>query len=80
MMTIKVFGPEPDMRALAECIKFIPPDSKEAIIKAPLRNAVDVRPCQRPNWLVYDVSVDNKFFINLVQRSPDTTYEINLSK
>lgn len=80
MMTIKVFGPAPDMRALAECIKFVPPDSTEVLVRAPLRNAIDRRPCQQPNWLIYDVSADNKFFINLIQKAPDAAFEVNISK
>lgn len=79
MLTIKVYGPAPEMEALAKLLAHVPSGSIEVIIKAPLRNAVDRRPCQQPNWLIYDASIDNKVFINLVQRTPTSAYEITIT-
>ena len=80
MLTVRVFGSNPDMRALAECVKYIPPDSVEALIKAPQRNEVGIRPCQFPGRLTYEVSVDNKFFITLIQPTAEAGYQIHTSK
>jgi hypothetical protein len=67
MLKIQVFGPCLDMMALGELIKHIPVGSKEVMVQAPPRRAIDLRACQRPGWLEYSASVDNQTFIHLIQ-------------
>lgn len=77
-MKISIFG-QPDMLALAEAIKHIPPEASEVFIRCPQRNSIANKPCQHPGWLFLDVSVDNKTFINLVQKSPTAPYEVKVT-
>lgn len=78
-MKISIYGPELNMVALGEMIKIIPPDALDVLIKCPLRKSVRERACQFPNRLTYDASVDNKFFIHLIQDGPTGKFEITLS-
>lgn len=75
-MKISTYGPPPNMRALAEIIKYIPPDSENVLIQTPLRNSIDRRACQHPGWLFYDASCDNKVFLHLSQASEMSPYEV----
>jgi hypothetical protein len=75
-MKISIYGPRPDGLAVAEILRHIPEGAKEAIIQAPLRRAIDLRPCQRPGVLEISASVDNKVFIHLSQDRPDSTYKV----
>lgn len=78
-MKVSIYGPMPDGPAIAELLKHLPADSKEAIIQAPPRRAIDLRPCQRPNHLEYVMSVDNKVFVSLSQPSPTAEYKVTVS-
>ena len=78
MMKISVYGPCPDMMALGEAIKHIPLNSKEAVVQAPLRRAMDLRACQRPGWLELSISVDNKVFIHLSQEGEGKPYGVKV--
>ena len=80
MLTIKVFGPAPDMQALAKVIESLPSECSEVVIKAPVRNEPNRRPCQHPNWLTYEASADNKFFVTVIQKSVGAAYEVTKSK
>lgn len=78
-MKITIYGPAPDMVAIAEMLKHLPEGAKEILIQAPLRRAVDLKTCQRPGYLEYSASVDNKLFINLSQSSKTADYEVKVT-
>lgn len=76
MLKISVYGPLPDMLALAELVKHVPPEAKEVVVQAPLRRAVDLRPCQRPGVLEMSASIDNCKFLHLSQLTTTAPYEV----
>lgn len=78
-MKIAIYGPMPDGKAIVEILKRIPADAKETIIQAPPRRAIDLRPCQRPGYLEYTASVDDKVFIHLSQSSETSNYEVKVT-
>ena len=78
-MKVTIYGPSPEPDAIAAILKLIPAGSTEVLIKAPLRNSIDRRPCQQPNWLLYDAVVDSKYYINLVQESPTAPFRTKQS-
>lgn len=78
-MKIAIYGPNKDDPGIAELLKHVPPDTLEVKITAPLRNAIDRRACQHPNWLFLDASCDDKVFIHLVQVSPTAPYIVSVT-
>jgi len=78
-MKLHIYGPAIDVRAIAEMMKHVPEDADTVIIQAPPRRAVDLRPCQRPGYLEYAASVDNKLFVHLSQSSPTAEYEVKVT-
>jgi hypothetical protein len=78
MLKIGIYGPCLDMVALGELIKHIPVGSKEVVIQAPARRAIDLRACMRPGWLEYSASVDNKVFIHLAQEGEGKALSIKV--
>ena len=78
-MKLSIYGPAPDMKAITAMLTKIPESAKEVLIQAPLRRAVDLKPCQRPGHLEYTASVDNKVFIHLSQPTETADYEIKVT-
>lgn len=80
MLKINIYGPADllDMMALGELIKHIPVGASEVIVQAAPRRAIDLRACQRPGWLEYSASVDNKTFIHLAQEGEGKPYGIKV--
>jgi hypothetical protein len=76
---ISIYGPHPDGQAIAELLKHLPEDSAEATIQAPPRRDIDLRPCMRPGVLEYAMSVDNKVFVHLSQRTETSNYEVKVT-
>jgi hypothetical protein len=62
-MKIEIYGPEVEPEHLAALLAQVPKDAQHVLIQAPLRRALDLKACQRPNTLEYVASVDNKTFI-----------------
>ena len=73
-MKINVYGAPPDMRALAELIKYVPPDTQVVEVSSNARRAIDIRPCQHPGMLFMDAMCDKKLVIHLSQKAIGADY------
>lgn len=73
-MKIDIYGAPPDMRALAELIKYVPPFTQEVKISSNARRAIDIRPCQHPGMLFMDAICDGKLVIHLSQKAVGADY------
>lgn len=75
-----IYGPLPiSGEAVEEILKHIPLDAEYAIIQAPPRRALDLRPCQRPGVLEMSASVDNSRFIHLSQLTTTAPYVVKVT-
>jgi hypothetical protein len=72
-MKIEIFTPGLEHEHLVELLRQIPEGAKHVIVQAPLRRAVDLRACQRPNALEYVASVDNSVFIHYTHHPANGT-------
>lgn len=75
-MKINVYGSQVEMRALAELVKYIPPETKEVQVTSPPRRPIDARPCLQPGMLFMDACCDNKLVIHLTQKSVDSPFKV----
>lgn len=74
-MKISIYGPQPhDTAALSALIKAIPEGIDTVVIQAPPRREKHLLNCQRPGWLEYVASCDDKVFIHLHQQTPTSEY------
>lgn len=78
-MKISTFGAKPEPALIAALIAAIPDDAKVVLIKTPLRNPPNAKPCQLPNGVIYEANIDNVKFITLIHRSPNHEPEIKHS-
>lgn len=81
-MKISIYSPLglPDLAALAELLSHVPSDTKEVIVQAPPRRAIDLRSCQRPGHLEYAASCDNKVFVHLSQVTASGPYSVKVTQ
>lgn len=79
-MKLTIFGPQPhDTKALATLIAAMPDGTQTAIITAPLRREPYLKACQRPGWLEYVMSCDDKVFIHLHQQTTTSEYILKVT-
>ena len=75
-MKISTYGAKPEPALLALLIAELLEDAKVVLIKTPLRNPPNAKPCQMPNGVIYEVNIDNTRFITLISKHPNDTPEI----
>lgn len=76
-MKLTIYGPQPhDTKALSVLIAAIPDGVQNVVIQAPLRREPYLKACQRPGWLEYIMSCDDKVFIHLHQQTVTSEYII----
>lgn len=78
-MRITTYGAKPEAALLAALLAHIPDDAKVVMIKCPVRQPPNAKPCQMPNGVIYEANIDNTKFIALIHRSPSHEPEFKFS-